>query len=343
MRTITRRTALAGLFLTGCTLTGMYSLRRFESRVEQLKGIRSALHVHSSFSNVRFSHSPPERIVEEAFRKNIGILCITDYNQDKAFEHLRKNAPSSLGNLTDIDDRVLSFEQENRTVYVLRGCEYHSNEDGHILSIGHKSGSIKNAAPRYDAREICERIRFNDGIVILPHPMGIRSGLGIHAIGGMGQAKVLELLPYVDAIEGFNARSRNFLPIIADASVFNADAKKFAQDYHTPIIATSDAHCYDEIDLAYFNMPEKFLDLQNGTAFVHGLRSAICSSTSERYRAMNHEEDIPWTDFALREFIPHYGVHASALAICGAGLLSLCSKQGRQAQEIWKKFFELKR
>jgi predicted metal-dependent phosphoesterase TrpH len=74
--------------------------------------------------------------------------------------------------------------------------------------------------------EVVEEIREQDGLVVLAHPF--RKGIKFP----------LDLLKYVDLIEGFNARSRKGL---------NEKAKELARTYEMPMTAGSDAHLGFEI------------------------------------------------------------------------------------------------
>ncbi len=99
--------------------------------------------------------------------------------------------------------------------------------------------------------ETIKRIKEQGGLVSIPHPF---TGGGRSALN---KSTTLDVLPYVDLIEGFNARTMNVLD--------NRSAKAFAYEHQLPITAVSDAHTTRELGQTYneFNgydgSPESFI------------------------------------------------------------------------------------
>lgn len=91
------------------------------------------------------------------------------------------------------------------------------------------------------AQEAVARIKAQGGLVNIPHPFDpLRLALKLRAVE--------ELLPHIDLIEVFNARSS----ILGNSS----KAKLFAQKHGLSLSAGSDAHTLGEIGNAYVEMPE---------------------------------------------------------------------------------------
>jgi predicted metal-dependent phosphoesterase TrpH len=105
--------------------------------------------------------------------------------------------------------------------------------------------------------ETAQRIKNQGGLVSVPHPF---TGLGRSALDAL---TATELLPYVDIVEGFNARTLNARD--------NAAARAFASLHGLPTTAVSDAHTARELGSTYTTLPEF-----DGTAagFKEALREA---------------------------------------------------------------------
>jgi len=90
--------------------------------------------------------------------------------------------------------------------------------------------------------EVISRIRAQDALVCIPHP------LDIFTRGGLGSKLLKELVGQIDIIEVFNSRSP--LP------QHSVKARAFAEKYSIAQSAGSDAHTPGEIGNAYVDMPE---------------------------------------------------------------------------------------
>jgi predicted metal-dependent phosphoesterase TrpH len=114
------------------------------------------------------------------------------------------------------------------------------------------------------ARETCERIHEQGGIVYVPHPFA----------GGKGGGGQLldEIADLVDAVEGFNAR-------LHDQSL-NDRAVAWARARNLPLGAGSDAHTLHELGRAWVELPAFTND---APSFIAALRKGtINGSTSSR-------------------------------------------------------------
>ena len=116
---------------------------------------KADVHVHTRYSGfgqykaITFPESicRPEDVVDEARRKGIRVLCITDHN-------------SILGAL-----RARDYAERFSDIEIVVGEEITANE-GEIIGLFLKEG-IPKGLP---VRETIERIRAQGGLVIAPHP-----------------------------------------------------------------------------------------------------------------------------------------------------------------------------
>ena len=96
--------------------------------------------------------------------------------------------------------------------------------------------------PGLTPHETVRRIREQGGLVSLPHPF---DRLGRSPLSA---EMVAELLPCIDIVEGFNARTT----LLRD----NAQGRRLAIDHGLLVTAVSDAHTLGELGQCYTEMPE---------------------------------------------------------------------------------------
>lgn len=168
------------------------------------------LHTRASFDCL----SDPAEVLHCALQRGIHRICITDHNEISAAVELQADFP----------DRVIIGEE----VKTAEGVDV----TGLFLQ-----EKIPKGTP---ARETCERIREQGGLVYVPHPFA--SGKG-------GNGRILPVIAdLVDVVEGFNAR-------IHDPSL-NARAREWAAERHLPVGAGSDAHTLREVGRGYVEVPD---------------------------------------------------------------------------------------
>lgn len=108
--------------------------------------------------------------------------------------------------------------------------------------------------------ETVRRVKDQGGLVGIPHPFDrIRPT-------AMGARALLEIVPWVDFIEGYNAHT--FL------SRDNERGVEFAADHSLPVVACSDSHSALELGRTYTEVPAAELD-----ATPEGLMRAIRAGT----------------------------------------------------------------
>lgn len=196
---------------------------------------RVDMHVHTrgSFDSL----NDPDAVVARAVERGLTRVCITDHNEIHTALELADRYP----------DRVIPGEE----VKTAEGVD--------VIGL-FLSEWIPKGTP---ARETCERIRDQGGLVYVPHPF----------VGGKGGGgRILpEIEDLVHVVEGFNAR-------IHDAAL-NDRAQEWARTRNLPVGAGSDAHTLREVGRAWVEVPpfeqepRAFLDaLDDGR--IHGTESS---------------------------------------------------------------------
>jgi len=174
-------------------------------------GLRMDMHLHTRHSFDCLSD--PSRILEAADRQGIDRLVITDHNEISGALELQQIAP----------DRVLVGE------------EVRTREGFDVIGILMQE-RIPGGTP---ARESCEMIRAQGGIVYIPHPFdGSRAG---------GVAFLEGLLDLVDVVEVHNARCLR--------ASYNRRAREWAAENRKLVGAGSDAHTLAEIGAGFVVLP----------------------------------------------------------------------------------------
>ena len=115
--------------------------------------------------------------------------------------------------------------------------------------------------PRLSPSETVKRVKAQGGLVGVPHPFDrIRPT-------AMGRRALLEILPWVDFLEGYNAHTM--------LSVDNRRGVDFAEEYSLPVVACSDSHSALELGRTYTEVPGEELD---GTpeGLMRGIRAGMC-------------------------------------------------------------------
>ena len=132
--------------------------------------LKADLHLHSSYSFD--GRVPPKEIVEQAKRKGLDIVGITDHGTIAGAREAKKYAKGI----------TVLIGQETKTL------------QGDILVFNVN----RNLEQKKDILETCKAVKKAGGFIVIPHPFDpLRSGT----------EKVLNrILPFIDAIEGFNSR-----------------------------------------------------------------------------------------------------------------------------------------
>ena len=194
--------------------------------------VRIDLHVHTRHSHD--SAAPVESVLQRCRDNGLGLVAITDHDNIRGGLEAR--------------ERAAGFP-------VIVGEEIKSAQ-GDIIGLFLE----EQVAPRLSALETVKRVKDQGGLVGVPHPFDrIRPT-------AMKKSALLEILPWVDFLEGFNSHT-----------VFSRDNRKgvdFAAEHSLPVVASSDSHSALELGRTYTEVPGDCLD---GTP--EGLLRAIGSGS----------------------------------------------------------------
>jgi predicted metal-dependent phosphoesterase TrpH len=161
------------------------------------------------------SKTTPEQIISRCKETGIDCIAVTDHNTIAGAVELKRMAPFKV---------IVSSEIHTRDGEVI----------GYFLS--------EEIPGKLPALETVKLIKQQGGLVCVPHPFDVLRGSAIerHALD--------EILPEVDIIEIFNARSIR--------RRHNDMARQFAAQHKLLASAGSDAHTPDEIGTTYVEMPD---------------------------------------------------------------------------------------
>ncbi len=174
--------------------------------------LKVEFHCHTNYS--KDSRSDPAAMVAAARRKGIDRLVITDHNTICGALEAKKIDPE----LVIVGEEVLTRRGELLAVFV------------------------KEAVPAHlPPLEAVGRLREQGAFISVSHPFDIQRR-------GWKESELIELLPYLDAIEVFNSRSLH--------GGTNERAAIFAQKYALAGTVGSDAHLLWEVGRSTVELPE---------------------------------------------------------------------------------------
>ena len=174
--------------------------------------IRAEFHCHTVYSHD--SSNRIAQLVAAARKRGITRLAITDHNTIRG---------ALIANV--LDPQLVIVGEEILT------------EQGELLAY-----YVKEEIPKgLSAKETIARLKDQGAFIAIPHVFDLRRH-------GWRMADLLEILPFVDALEVFNARCL--------AGGINRRAREFAEERALPMIAGSDAHSLVELGLGSVYLPE---------------------------------------------------------------------------------------
>lgn len=169
------------------------------------------LHIHTCASRDSAVH--PADAIKAAKRRGLDRICITDHNR--------------------IDGALVAKEIDPE--FVIMGEEIVTTR-GEILAF-----FVSEWVPPFlSHQEVLDRLEAQGAVISVSHPFDRHR----HP---WTEAMLEAILPRLDAVEGFNARS-----LYAQD---NERAQEFAAVHNLPTTAGSDAHAAIEIGAAYLDMP----------------------------------------------------------------------------------------
>ena len=196
---------------------------RVRRRIAERQLIDVDLHMHTDHSYD--CATPVEVLLDEARRRGLGAIAVTDHNEVSGALEARAKASG---------------------IKVIVGEEVKTAAQGEVIGL-----FIEERIPRGMTLEATiAEIRRQGGIVYVPHPFD-----RMHSVPDY--AHLLAVLDEIDAIEVFNPR--------VAISEFNEEAVRFAAKYRIPAGAGSDAHVPQglgsvRIRMRDFSGPEEFLE-----------------------------------------------------------------------------------
>ena len=151
------------------------------------------------------------------------------------------------------------------------GLEAREKSDGFPVIVGEEIKTSRGdiiglfleepVPPRLPPLETVKRVKEQGGLVGVPHPFDrVRPT-------AMGHKVLLEILPWVDFLEGFNSHTL--------LSRDNKRGVEFAEEHSVPVVACSDSHSALELGRTYTDVPSAELD---GTpeGLMRAIRSGVC-------------------------------------------------------------------
>lgn len=159
------------------------------------------LHTHSTLS--KDGGIRPDEYMALLDEGVLDVVAITDHNLFAVAQVLAANRPQQI----------------------IPGEEI-KTEEGEVIGLYLKEW----IAPRQSLQVTLEAIREQGGLVYIPHPFDpMRHGLT--------RQRVLDILPYIDILEGFNARY-----ITQANKTGNEFVRRFGEKHNMVMTASSDAH-----------------------------------------------------------------------------------------------------
>ena len=175
--------------------------------------LRGDFHMHTYYSHD--CASTPAAVVRRCEQVGLNCIAVTDHNSIEGSRAVSKIA----------DFRVILGEEVMST-------------SGEITGLFLQ----EEIAPGLSPVETAKKIKEQGALVSVPHPF---AGSGRSSLA---HGAVLEILNYVDIIEGFNARTMNANTTVA--------GRTFAAEHGLIRTAVSDAHTLGELGRTYTEFPE---------------------------------------------------------------------------------------
>ena len=214
--------------------------------------MRADFHIHTRVSPD--SQLTPEALVRACQRKGIDIIAVTDLHSIRGALDVREIAPFP----------------------VIIGSTL-KTADGEIIGLFLQ----EDIPPGLLARESVKRIKNQGGIVQIPHPFDRfrRKHITLPAL--------MDILPDVDIIEAFNARTTLKRDIMRGVQFI----REHREQYDIRPVGVSDAHTAREIGNAYTDLPafegrEDFMDALRH-ASIHGKRTTPLIHLATRWTVLS--------------------------------------------------------
>jgi predicted metal-dependent phosphoesterase TrpH len=179
---------------------------------------RADIHMHTNLGD---GWASPARVVEEATRQGLRLIAVTDHDHIEGAKRVEE-----------------LIAKQNSPLQLITGVEV-STRQGHLL------GLFVKKAPKAmrSVEESIDAIKEQDGIVIVPHPLG-------RLVPSLSRAKIDDLLNKGYAIDGIEI----YNPSPANASM-RSTVRVANQQWRFAETGGSDAHFWQHIGVAYTLFP----------------------------------------------------------------------------------------
>ena len=175
--------------------------------------LRGDFHMHTYYSYD--CATTPEALVRRCRQVGLSCIAVTDHNSIEGSRAVKAIAPFTV----ILGEEIKSTAGEITGLFLQEQIE-----------------------PGLPPVETAKRIRDQGALVSVPHPF---AGYGRDSLD---RPAILEIIDYVDIIEGFNARTMK--PETAKAG------REFAEEHGIARTAVSDAHTLRELGGTYTELPE---------------------------------------------------------------------------------------
>ncbi len=175
--------------------------------------LRGDFHMHTHFSHDCMTS--PEALVRRCEKVGLTCIAVTDHNSIEGSRAVQAIAPFT----------VIIGEEVKSTAGEITGL------------------FLQEAVPRgLSPVETAKRIKEQGALVSVPHPF---AGAGRSSLS---RTPLLDILPYVDLVEAFNARTMD--PNVTEAG------RLFAAEHGLTATAVSDSHTLNELGRTFTELPE---------------------------------------------------------------------------------------
>jgi predicted metal-dependent phosphoesterase TrpH len=179
----------------------------------QLQGFHAVeFHCHTNAS--KDSLTSPEDLIFQARRRGVDRLVITDHNSIGGARYAKNLDPE----LVIVGEEIMTTRGEILAAFVL-----------------------EEIPAGRSPQEVIQRLKEQGAFISVSHPYDT------HRSGGWKEADLLEILPFVDAIEVYNSRCMD--------PRFNQRAKLFAEKHGISGTVGSDAHAAFEVGRSVLRLP----------------------------------------------------------------------------------------
>jgi predicted metal-dependent phosphoesterase TrpH len=183
--------------------------------------LKADLHIHTNYIQKTETLYSPKELIDYAKEKGFSVLAFSEH------ENHNKNDPNPLKTYHDFKDYA-----ESKGILLIPAVELLLSGN-HILALNFLDDSKK-----YKSLDNLKEIKENNPncIIVAPHPLFKRPIC-------LGEKKLRKYIDYIDVIEFSHFYTNNIN--------LNKKAVDIAKEYKKPMIGTSDAHFFQQLNKTY--------------------------------------------------------------------------------------------